>query len=67
MLLSKVMSLRSVQGNVVAITEAWQILTDTCYMEDYELFHHLCNNGSGEDIRQFFHKELHPSPSVLKF
>lgn len=56
-----VTTVRSVKVDVVAIKEAWQTVSETFYMENYEVIHHLHTNGRDGGVVLFCHMELRPS------
>lgn len=56
------------EANAVAITDVWQIVPETCNMEEYELFYHLRTNGRIWGVLLFCHKDIYARPvRVLKF
>ena len=40
-----IVSVRSTCADIVAITEAWQIVPEVCMMQDFQLFHHPRGEG----------------------
>ena len=42
-----IVSVSSTCADIVAITEAWQIVPEVCTMQDFQLFHHLRTERRG--------------------
>ena len=56
-----IVSVRSTCADIVAITEAWQIVPEVCMMQDYQLFHHLRTERRGGGVALFCRSSLSPS------
>ena len=51
---------RSNCAEVLAITEAWQIIPETSNISEYILFHHLRTNRRGGGVALYCHEALNP-------
>lgn len=56
-----IVSVRSNCADIVAITEAWQIVPEVCMMQDFQLFHHLRTGRRGGGVALFCRSDLSPS------
>ena len=54
-------SVSSTCADIVAITEAWQIVPEVCTMQDFQLFHHLRTERRGGGVALFCRSSLSPS------
>ena len=50
-----------VNPDIVAITEAWQVVPEMCKIEGYEVFHHLRTGQRGGGLVMFSRGKLNPS------
>ena len=53
-------TVKSVNPDIVAITEAWQVVPETCVIENYEVFHQLRTNRRGGGLVMFSRGYLNP-------
>ncbi len=60
-----VTTVKEVNADVIAITEAWQIVPETCNIENYQMFHQLRTDRRGGGVVIFCRKELNPSHLVV--
>ncbi len=56
-----IVTVRSTCANIVAVTEAWQIVPEVCTMQDYHLYHHLRSGRRGGGVAVFCRSALSPS------
>lgn len=56
-----VTTVKTVSADVVAITEAWQIVPETCKIDNFHMFHQLRTDRRGGGVVFFCRKELNPS------
>ena len=56
-----IVTVRSTCADVLAITEAWEIVPDMYNIENFELFHHLRTNRRGVGMALFCRSDLSPS------
>ena len=56
-----IVTVSSTGADIVAVTEAWQIVPEVCMMEEYELFHHLRSERRGGGVALFCRSTLSPS------
>ncbi|XP_076039158.1 uncharacterized protein LOC143024257 [Oratosquilla oratoria] len=54
-------TVRSTGCDMMAITEAWQIVPEMCNIENFVLFHHLRVNRVGGGVALFCRADLNPS------
>ncbi|XP_076067741.1 uncharacterized protein LOC143040545 [Oratosquilla oratoria] len=54
-------TVRSTGCDMMAITEAWQIVPEMCNIENFVLFHHLRVNRGGGGVALFCRADLNPS------
>lgn len=59
-LMNSFTTVKSVKAVVAAITEAWQIVPETCFMEEHEVFHPPRTSGRRGGVVLFLRKELRP-------
>ncbi|MPC77850.1 hypothetical protein E2C01_072319 [Portunus trituberculatus] len=54
-------TVRSTHADIVAITEAWQMVSEVCMMKDFQLFHHLRPERRGGGVAVYCRSTLSPS------
>lgn len=54
-------TIKSTNADVVAITEAWQIVPELCNITDYQLFHRLRTGKRGGGLVLYCRSHLHPT------
>lgn len=53
-------TVKSVNPDIVAISEAWQVIPETCEIENYQLFHYLRTDRRGGGLVLFARESLSP-------
>ncbi|MPC51008.1 hypothetical protein E2C01_044845 [Portunus trituberculatus] len=56
-----IVTVRSTRADIVAITEAWQIVPEVCMVQDFQLFHHLRSERRGGGVAVYCRSTLSPS------
>ncbi|MPC74709.1 hypothetical protein E2C01_069083 [Portunus trituberculatus] len=56
-----IVTVRSTRADIVAITEAWQIVPEVCMMQDVQLFHHLRSERRDGGVAVYYRSTLSPS------
>ncbi len=57
-----IVTVSSTCADIVAVTEAWQIVPEVCTMQDYQLYHHLrSGRRGGGGVAVFCRSTLNPS------
>ncbi len=54
-------TVKTVNPDIVAITEAWQVAPEICQIQGYEVFHHLRTKQRGGGLVLFSRVKLNPS------
>ena len=57
-----IVTVETASADIVAITEAWHIVTEVCNNQNYQLFHHLRTSRRGRGVALFCRSALSPSP-----
>ena len=56
-----IVTVREASADIVAITEAWQIVPEVCGIDNYQLFHHLRTGRRGGGVALYCRSSLCPS------